>query len=71
MDDNNNIENLNNIEPKIITNSYYTNYPNKNNYNYNNNNNYNNNYDYKHNNNNLNYSYSLLNNNSSFFDVQF
>jgi len=49
MGDNNNINNLNNIEPKIITNSYYTNYPNKNNLN-------NRNYNYE-NNNNLNYSY--------------
>ncbi len=46
----NNIDNLNNIEPKIITNSYYSNYPNKNNLTNNNNNNY----EY---NNNLNYSY--------------
>jgi hypothetical protein len=57
MDNDNNIDNLNNIEPRIITNSYYSNYPNKNNLS-----NKNNNYQYGDSDFNYNYNYKQMNN---------
>ena len=57
MDNNNNIDSLNNIEPKIITNSYYSNYPNKNNL-------LNKNNNYQYGDSDFNYNYKQMNNNS-------